>query len=257
MRVAAGGGRRLRAINVPIDGVELSAFDPPLPPCDQVLNAHGLFERAHWSFAVRRRFTELKLPGGALKVAHWTWPLAVKARDVPNIYTLHDLVPLQFPHFSLDRRGRSTLLHAAIARQADHIITVSEISKRKIVELLKVEEDRISVTYQPVPELPRIARANAERLVESVYGVEPGKYALFVGAIEPKKNLKRLIEAFLLAGLDIPLLIAGPLGWLYDDDIALIDVIAGHVNGSAIAAEAPAPVAPPSAPVLTIRSRTK
>src|SRR4029077_19414981 len=42
----------------------------------------------------------------------------------------------------------------------------------------------------------------------------------------------------LLAGLDIPLLIAGPLGWLYEEDIALIDVIAGHVNGSAIAAEA-------------------
>jgi glycosyltransferase involved in cell wall biosynthesis len=228
---------RSRAIDVPIDGVELSAFEPPLPSCDHVLNAHRVFERAQWGFALTKRFMEVQLPR-AFSAAHWTWPLPVRARNVPNIYTLHDLVPLQFPHFTLDKYGRSTLLHAAIARQADHIVTVSEISKKKILELLDLKEDRVSVTYQPVPELPKVARSAAERLVESVYGVEPGKYALFLGAIEPKKNIKRLIEAFLLAGLDIPLLVAGPLGWLYEEDIALMDIIASQAQGSAIAAEA-------------------
>jgi glycosyltransferase involved in cell wall biosynthesis len=60
---------------------------------------------------------------------------------------------------------------------------------------------------------------------------------LFLGAIEPKKNLGRLVEAFLLAGVDIPLLIAGPLGWLYDEDLALLDTIGRQVHRKVIAGE--------------------
>jgi glycosyltransferase involved in cell wall biosynthesis len=122
-------------------------------------------------------------------------------------------------------------LHREIARQADHIITVSQSSKQDIVDLLDVQEDRVSVTYQPAPSLPLLEQGRAERLVENVYGVRPGEYALFLGAIEPKKNLKRLIEAFLLAGVDIPLLLAGPLGWLYDEDLALLNAVGRQMRG--------------------------
>jgi hypothetical protein len=59
------------------------------------------------------------------------------------------------------------------------------------------------VTYQAVAPLLRIDQEDAERLVASVYHVKAGDYAFFLGAIEPKKNLKRLIEAHLLAGIDI------------------------------------------------------
>jgi glycosyltransferase involved in cell wall biosynthesis len=225
VRAAIGGGRHARAIDVTLDGVDLTAFEPPLPTCDRVLNANAVFERAQRLFIMKERVTEIDVPGPC-RAAHWTGPLPVKARGMPNVYTLHDVIPLQFPHFVVDRTGCSVGLHMAIARQADHIVTVSETSKQHIVDLLNVPEERISVTYQPVPPLPRIARQDAERLVETVYGAKPGAYALFIGAIEPKKNLKRLIEAFLLADVEIPLLFAGPLGWLYDDDVALIDVIA-------------------------------
>jgi hypothetical protein len=47
LRAALGVSRRSRATEIPLDGVELSAFEPKLPQCDQVLNAHALFERAH------------------------------------------------------------------------------------------------------------------------------------------------------------------------------------------------------------------
>ncbi len=229
-RAALGGGRRSRAIDIPTDGVDLTAYEPTLPPCDRVLNAHGVFERAQRLFVMKERLTEIDVPGPC-RVAHWTGPLPVRARGMPNIYTLHDLIPLQFPHFVIDVGGRSAGLHAAIARRADHIVTVSETSKRHIVDLLDVPEERVSVTYQPVPPLPRLPGQDAERLVEAVYGAESGAYALFLGAIEPKKNLKRLIEAFLLSGVDIPLLMAGPLGWLYEDDLALIKVVAGSNDG--------------------------
>jgi glycosyltransferase involved in cell wall biosynthesis len=154
--------------------------------------------------------------------------LAIKANGVPNIYSIHDLVPIQFPYFVLDRNGRMARLLSAIAREADLITTVSEASKRQIVEVLQVPEERISVTYQAVPPLLRIDQEDAERLVASVYHVKAGDYAFFLGAIEPKKNLKRLIEAHLLAGIDIPLLIAGPEGWLYEEDLALIESISGR-----------------------------
>lgn len=226
---AIGRSKRASAIKVPVEGVDLSAFEPSLPPCDEVLNSYGLFERAYRLFGMKERFLELELPSPC-EVAHWTGPLAIKVRGVPNIYTIHDLIPLQFPYFVIDRGGRGVQLHKEIARQADHIITVSQASKRQIVDLLDVQQDRVSVTYQPAPSLPFLDKGHAERLVQNVFGVDPGAYALFLGAIEPKKNLRRLVEAFLLAGVDIPLLIAGPLGWLYDEDLALLDTIGRLTN---------------------------
>jgi glycosyltransferase involved in cell wall biosynthesis len=226
---AIGRSKRASAIKVPVEGVDLSAFEPSLPPCDEVLNSYGLFERAYRLFGMKERFLELELPSPC-EVAHWTGPLAIKVRRVPNIYTIHDLIPLQFPYFVIDRGGRGVQLHKEIARQADHIITVSQASKRQIVDLLDVQQDRVSVTYQPAPSLPFLDQGHAERLVQNVFGVDPGAYALFLGAIEPKKNLRRLVEAFLLAGVDIPLLVAGPLGWLYDEDLALLDTIGRLTN---------------------------
>ncbi len=219
-----------RPLKVPTQGVDLDAFEPALPSVDHVLNESRVYERAHLYFTLKERFMEVEVPEG-IELAHWTGPVALKARRVPNIYTLHDLIPLQFPYFIIDRDAHSLRLHNRIAREADHIITVSEASKLHIMDLLNVPEDRVSVTYQPVPTLPKIEHAEAARLVETIYGAEPGKYALFLGAIEPKKNLKRLIEAFLMANTGIPLLIAGPNGWLNKEDLELIDTVGSqHVR---------------------------
>lgn len=222
-----GAAFRANAVAVDTIGLDLRALDPPLPVSDQILNSDRLYSRAHRAFQSSGRFTQLHHSLGDRKfaAAHWTAPVPVRMRGVPNIYTLHDLVPLQYPHFVIGYGDRTFQMHEIIARIADHIVTVSEASKRQIVELLKVPEDRVSVTYQPVPALPSIDPADAERLVEMFYGVKPGQYALFVGAIEPKKNLKRLIECYLTAGINCPLLLAGPLGWLYDEELELIDLV--------------------------------
>lgn len=206
---------------IDLEGVDVSAFD--LPPFDQILNADGLNERADIFFRIRQRLTEVKVPSSVV-AAHWTHPLPISAKGVPNIYTLHDIIPLQFPRFVIDRGGYAVKLHAAIAQQADLIITVSQASKEQIIKVLGVPEERVYVTYQPAPTLPSIAQREAEQLVKDNYGARPQGYILFVGAIEPKKNLRRLIEALRLADIQIPLLIAGPLGWLYDDLVGLIDV---------------------------------
>ena len=221
-------GRGYRAQPVPVDTshVDLSAIEPPLPGADEILNANRIFTRASCGFRFMGRFTRVARPIGCkLDVAHWTAPLPIRMRGVPNIYTIHDLIPLRLPHFVIGSGHHTFRLHEIIAREADHIITVSEASKRDIVELLGVPDERITVTYQPVPHLPNLDQAEAERLVENVYGIEPKQYALFLGAIEPKKNIKGLVEAFASADLGIPLLLAGPLGWLHDADLDLINVV--------------------------------
>ena len=225
--LATGRGYRAKAHALDASHIDLSAIEPPLPPADEIFNADRFFVRANRGFQVSGRFTQLasRPSGRDIDVAHWTAPIPVRMQGVPNIYTLHDLIPLRFPYFTIGNGDRAFQMHEKIARDADHIITVSEASKRDIVELLHVPEERVTVTYQPVPHLPQIDQVTAEHLVETIYGVKPKQYALFLGAIEPKKNVKRLIEAFCSANLGIPLLLCGPTGWLCDGEMKLIDTL--------------------------------
>lgn len=235
LRCLFGGGGISKAQNVPIGSFDMASFYPALPKADSAWNASRLSERSYIKFALSHRLTQVDL-GNAFDLAHWLSPVAYKARSVPNIYTIHDMIPLRFPHFVIDRQAMQARLFAKIAHEADHIVTVSEASKRDIVELMGIPDDRVTVTYQPVPSLPPVDQTDAERLVQQIYGVKPGRYALFIGAIEPKKNIRRLIEAYTLAGMDDPLLLAGPLGWLYDDDLEAIDVIKRSTMGSSLEA---------------------
>src|SRR5205807_2093101 len=94
-----------------------------------------------------------------------------------------------------------------IGAEADHIVTVSEQSKRDIVEVLGVDEKRVTNTYEAV-EFPRefVERSDdvvAEQLRGS-FGLTPRNYLLFYGALEPKKNVQRLFDAYMLSAVDIP-----------------------------------------------------
>ena len=217
-----GFATHLKAYQVAEDTVDAESLDPPLPPHDAVYNASNFFEHAQSVFAISGRVTQIDA-GSSMQAVHWTAAAPVTAKGMPNIYTIHDVIPLRFPHFTVDRGGRSARMHATIAARADHIITVSESSRADIARLLEVPADRISVTYQPVPPLAAVPTPNAERLATEIYGVRPGEFALFCGALEPKKNIARLIEAFTIANTGFPLLIAGPEGWLFDDVIRLLN----------------------------------
>jgi Glycosyl transferases group 1 len=117
----------------------------------------------------------------------------------------------------LDIDGRAARLHTTIAHRADHIITTSERSREDLMSILGLPDERISVVYQHSVPPSMLPQEDAERLVSDIYGVEPGQYAFFCGAMEPKKNLHRLLEAFTLANTGQQLLLAGPQGWLNDD----------------------------------------
>ena len=122
-------------------------FASRLPCCDTLWNSPYLFDIAHMRFRLYKRRLPIKLPGD-IDIAHWTYPLPVKHNRAKNIYTLHDLVPLRLPYTTLDRKNFYYKLVRKIAIKADHIVTVSETSKKDIVSLLGVPEHKITNTFE-------------------------------------------------------------------------------------------------------------
>lgn len=153
---------------------------------------------------------------------HATRPAPLAVKGAANIYTVHDLVPLRLPNTTVDDKRFQLKMIQELARSADHIVTVSEYSRQDIIEFTGMDPARITNTYQSV-EVPAHLRAKTESEVadtlERHFGLEPKSYFLFLGAIEPKKNLGRLIDAFAASGTKRPLIVSGGLGWQYEADM--------------------------------------
>ncbi len=141
-----------------------------------------------------------------------------------TVVTIHDLVSFLFPttvprKYSLYMR----LMTRLAVRSADRIIAVSGATKDDLTRILRVPDDRVVVIHEAVapefavPPAPAAVVAAARR-----YGIR-SPYCLFVGNLEPRKNLARLIEAFALVrgrrpgapGPPPQLVLVGTRGWLY------------------------------------------
>jgi glycosyltransferase involved in cell wall biosynthesis len=189
--------------------------------------AQDLFHAANRAHTKYGRFTPVTLKGAAARpqVMHWTAPLPLKLRGAANLYTIHDLVPLRLPFTTLDHKRRFFFLCRRICRTADHIVTVSESAKQDIMRIFKVDERRITNTYQSVSLPPALLEKSDEtvaREIEGTFGLGWRRYFLFYGAVEPKKNLARIIEAYLASGVTDPLVIVGADGWLTELETKLL-----------------------------------
>lgn len=186
-------------------------------------NVPELYKTASLAFRFGNVFTKVRLD--SVDLAHWTYPLPVLATGACNIYTLHDLVPLKLPYTTADHKRAYYRLCKRIARTADHILTVSESARQDIIEILGVEERRITNLYQSsdaVQTLKGVSEEEIQRYVEGLLGVGMRGYFLFFGAIEPKKNIARMIEAYLGSASNTPLVIVGAPGWGGENDVKLL-----------------------------------
>lgn len=157
---------------------------------------------------------------------HATQPIATKVPNIPNLYTIHDLIPLRLPYATLNNKKEFYKLIRKITQNADKLVTVSEFSKKDIISTFGVPEDRIVNTYQSVFIPPRLMNLPDDEVagrLERSFGLEFRNYFLFAGAIEPKKNVKRMVAGYAASGSKRPLVIAGGLGWQYDEDLAAIN----------------------------------
>lgn len=216
----------IRARDVPMTGKVISrAFQSRMPHHDKIWNAPELFSRSYWHFRAYGRFLTV---GGTSRpdLMHWTYPLPIRLPGVPNIYTLHDLVPLRLPFTTLDNKKFYKKMIQGVLKHADHIVTVSEASKRDIVELFDYPEDKVTNTYQAVS-IPKKYAEKPEDLVreevEGAFGLTYKGYFLFFGAVEPKKNISRLIEAYLASQVDEPLVLLGKTAWKAGEELRFLN----------------------------------
>jgi len=216
-------------VEIPVTGrVIAAALAERLPAYDRLFSLPSLFYVAARYFRRYGRFMTVRIPDPPA-IMHWTYPLPLRLAGARNLYTLHDLVPLRLPFTSLEDRGYYDRLIRACLTTADHICTVSETSRRDIVELFGADPDRVTNTYQAVTAPPAIAGLDGAALADrlrTLFDLKAGGYFLFFGAIEPKKNLGRLIEAYLAADLATPLIIAGPRAWKAEGELRLLE--GGH-----------------------------
>lgn len=213
------------AAEIPITGrVVARAFNGKMPYYDRIYNAPDVFRRGHSAFRLWGRLSDVRVPEKP-DLAHWTYPLPLRIPGRPNVYTLHDIVPLRLPYTTLDNKRRYLNLLRRLERHADHFVTVSECSKRDLVEILGISPDRITNTYQAV-DIPAALRDKPEeqvsREVEGLVGVGYKGYFLFWGSIEPKKNIGRMIEAYLVSKVKTPLVIVGAQAWKSERELQLL-----------------------------------
>jgi len=219
------------ATHVPITGTVISdSFRSRLPYFDRIYNSPYLFIKAHRYFSFFDKINKVYIPEKP-NLMHWTYPLPLTVHGIPNIYTLHDLVPLRLPYTTLDNKRKYYSLVSKIAKSADHIITVSESSKNDIINILRVHPDRVTNTYQSVRIPAKYANKPVEfvqREIEGTFGLEYKNYFIFWGSIEPKKNIGRIIEGYLASNVKTPLVIVGAQAWKSEEELKLLYVYIGN-----------------------------
>lgn len=221
-------GQTARAVPL-TDDVIWPARGGGRPAAEACWSAPRLFNTANRAFKEHQTFTPVTFADHAEvprpDVAHWTTVLPVHARGAANVYTIHDMIPLRLPHTTLDNKRQFLATCRGIARRADHIAVVSDATRRDVIQLLGVAEDRVTTTWQSVS-IPARLRAATDATVatelEGVFKLGWKGYFLYFGAVEPKKNLARIVEAYLASGSDLPLVVVGGRAWLDEDETALM-----------------------------------
>lgn len=188
--------------------------------------AHVVVELAQRARAHFRRYGRL-LPvrTDGVDLLHASHVIPLRLAGGPTLTTIHDIIPLRLPYSIRDDKPAFHTLIRSLLDQTDHIVTVSEHSRRDIVEFFNLPEDRITNTGQAVAIEPEFLTRTDDEIafeLEAVFGLPWKEYWLFAGAIEPKKNVRGLLDGYLASGSSRPLILAGGLGWQYGDDLRRI-----------------------------------
>jgi glycosyltransferase involved in cell wall biosynthesis len=142
-----------------------------------------------------------------------------------SVITIHDLSFLHFPETkdAVSRRYYNGQIHAAVAR-ADAILADSDATRQDVIAMLNVPPDRVTTVYAGIDARFKPVQPDEIGRLRAAYDL-PGEYVLFVGTIEPRKNLEGLMQAYAALRADLPdaptLVIVGRRGWLNDPIHAL------------------------------------
>lgn len=198
--------------------VVLSNREVPVVPHNGTLQVHG-----RGRFGVRSAWMQLVLPWILRRVrpdlVHFTNYLAPLACPVPYVVSVHDMSMTLFPEYhTAKKRLLTSTLVPTVARGARLVLTPSEATRRDVIRLLGLDPRRVRVVpYAPGPAFTP-TREGPQRLA-ATYGIEP-PYFLYVGTLEPRKNLARALRAFRAVAPALPghrFVLVGQRGWKCED----------------------------------------
>jgi glycosyltransferase involved in cell wall biosynthesis len=141
----------------------------------------------------------------------------------PLVISIMDLAFLRFPD-QFRKKDLYTLINwtKRSVEQASHILTISEFTKKEIIHFYHYPEKRITVTY-PGIEISNLksqmSKLNLKTKIFKKYNIK-NKYLLYIGTLQPRKNLVRLIEVLNILISQYPniqLVIVGKKGWFYEE----------------------------------------
>ena len=154
---------------------------------------------------------------------HYTKPLRLQCASV---VTFHDMTFFLYPQ--LHTRARRLFFPPMMklsAKQADEIVTVSESTRRDVIRLLGVDPDKVSTTQLGVDASFRVIDdLQAKKVIVTKYDL-PEEFILYLGTIEPRKNLPLLMRAYRLlvdSGTRLKLILVGKYGWMYQEVFNLV-----------------------------------
>jgi glycosyltransferase involved in cell wall biosynthesis len=133
-----------------------------------------------------------------------------------SIITVHDLAFMRYPEY-IEPKNLAFLRQEMpwSLKKADKIIAVSNFTKNELIEIFKVDPLKISVIYEGIDDCFKKVKIKKLNLPES--------YMLFVGTLEPRKNIEGLIRAFnICRPKGHKLLVVGEKGWFYEDIFKIV-----------------------------------
>ena len=137
-------------------------------------------------------------------------PFGIHKHKVRTVVTIHDLIFLRYQQWykTIDRVIYTRKSRYACGA-ADSIIAISEQTKSDIIEFFGIPADRITVVYQGCdPAFYHTANEKKREIYRKKYSL-PEQYLLYVGTIEPRKNLLQVIKALHMSGSGLPLIVIG------------------------------------------------
>ena len=159
--------------------------------------------------------------------------LPKKNKDTKNIkfvLTIHDLAIKKFKTVG---SFKNTLVQKIFLgksmKNADEIIAISKATKQDIIDLYKVPDNKIKIVYNGanISKNSKEITNEQEKEIQEKFGIKDIPYIFFISTIEPRKNVETLIKAFNYIkekeNTNLKLIIAGGLGWKYENVIKLYE----------------------------------
>jgi glycosyltransferase involved in cell wall biosynthesis len=156
----------------------------------------------------------------------------LRSKKTKTVVTIHDLAFKFFPdHFPKKDLRRLNFFTDFAVNNADKLIAISNSTKNDLLKIYpNIKENKIKTIYHGYDKEVFNEEISLEkkRAVRLKYGISFPRYIIYVGAIQPRKNIDTLIDAFEAVRedssyKDLGLVIAGGLGWLHDDIIKRIE----------------------------------